>query len=227
VELIRTKKFLFGIVVVLLLVTSVLPGCNEEQQLVIPSSLEPFQILWEVCNTTPPLELFPGLVGEWSREDMNPELTELIPNNASEEGFINGVFGIWPERFYTMRGGQVVLGKDGQIVISLIVLKYENAEFAEKSFVNISTADGLRDSIYEGIALGIGFHSLAPWEAIWRVTKVPCCLIQSDCFVIYIYGREDVLNDMLDRIIVAFGNDSANATLTMAMTTPPLPKISQ
>jgi len=169
--------------------------------------MEPSQIFMEVCNTTPPLEVLPFAIGAWSREHMDPE---LMPNNASEEGFINGVRGDWPACFYTMRGGEAADPTSGQMVLSLTVLKYENTEFAEKSFIDISTADELRDSIYKGIALKIGFHSLAPWEEIWGVTVVPCYLIQSDCFVIYIYGREDAANDMLDRIIVAFGVKEQN-----------------
>ena len=208
IEIMKSKKFLFGIVVVLLTMISVLPGCNKERQLVIPSSMEPSQIFMEVCNTTSPLDISPFLIGAWSREHMDPE---LMPNNASEEGFINGVCDGWPAYFYTMRSGKAVDPTSGQIVLFLVVLKYENAEFAEKSVINISTADGLQDSIYKGIALKIGFHSLSPLEEEdWDVTKVPCYLIQSGCFVIYLYGRDDVAKDMLDRIIVAFGVKSSS-----------------
>jgi len=40
---------------------------------------------------------------------------------------------------------------------------------------------------------------------MWDESAVPYYLIQSNCFIIYLYGREDAANDMLDRIIVAFG----------------------
>lgn len=64
------------------------------------------------------------------------------------------------------------------------------------------------------------------WEEFeyWDEPTMPRYLIHSNCFVIYFFGRDDVANDMLDRIIVAFGNDSANATLTLTITTPPFPK---
>jgi len=41
VRIMKSKKFLFGIAIVLLMMISVLHGCHKEQQLVIPSSLSP------------------------------------------------------------------------------------------------------------------------------------------------------------------------------------------
>jgi len=202
----KSKKFLFGIAIVLLMVTSVLPGCNEGQptELVIPSSMEPSQIFMEVCNTTPPLEVLPFAIGECSPTDMAPD--EIMPNGTSEEGFINGFCGGWPACFYTMRSGKATDPTSGQIVLSFAVLKYENTEFAEKSFANVGTIEELQDLIYKGVALKAGVHSLPQYcDETWGVTVVPCYLIQCNCFVIYIHGREDVIDDMLDRIIAAFG----------------------
>jgi len=55
----KNKKFLFGIAVVLLMVTSVLPGCNNEEplveadKLVIPPSMSPYEVSEEIFPEYP------------------------------------------------------------------------------------------------------------------------------------------------------------------------------
>ena len=206
---IASKKFLFGIVVVLLMVTSVLPGCNNEEQpteLVIPSSLTPVEVFNETANAGPRIGLWPYVQEKWSAEHMNPY---AMPQGATEERFIKGFNAYLPESLYIKRDGKRAGYRLFGVVSYIAVLKYGDTESAERSFVNISEAQGLQNLTYGGITLKNGTCSIPYWkggaEYYWDERNQPCYLIHSGCFVIYFYGREDVDKDILDRIIVAFG----------------------
>jgi hypothetical protein len=216
----KSKRLLFGIVVVLLLVTSVLPGCNEElppveaDELVIPSSMSPYEVFNKTANAGPQIGSWPFMLWEWTAEDMDPY---AMPQGASKGEFIEGFGGVVPELYYTKRDGERVGYGLYTMVVDIAVLKYENTESAERSFINISEVQELQDSTYGSIALKNGSHTLAPWweeleefGAEWDESTMPCYLIQSGPFVIYFYGREDVAKDMLDRIIVSFGVESSS-----------------
>lgn len=204
----KSKKFLFAIVVVLLMMISVLPGCNKEQQLVIPSSLSPVEVFNETANAGPYIYTYPFFQGIWSAEHMDPY---AMPQGATEEQFIEAFGADFPEVFYIMRDGKQAGYEDYKLVVHIVVLKYEDTESAERSFINISEAQELQDSTYEGIALKNGTYTLADWEdEMWNESVVPCYSIHSNCFVIYLYGRDDVTKDILDRIIAAFGVESTS-----------------
>jgi hypothetical protein len=205
----KSKKFLFGIVVVLLLVTSVLPGCNNEppveaDELVIPSSLTPDRVFIEIANAGPQINTWPFFQGKWSAKYIEPY---AMPQGATEEQFIEGYGAGIPEFLYIKRGGKRAGYGLFKLVLCISVLKYEDTESAERSFTNISETQELRDSTYGGITLKSAIRSLPWWEdtKMWDESTVPYYLIQSNCFIIYLYGREDVAKDILDRIIVAFG----------------------
>jgi hypothetical protein len=201
----KGNRLLFGIVVVLLLVTSVLPGCNEEQQLVIPSALSPYEVFNETAYAGPRLMTWPFFVDGWTAEDIDPY---GMPEGASEEQFIQAFSVGIPEFFYIKRDGKQAGYEETKLVLYIVILKYEDAESAERSFINISETQGLQNSTYEGIALKNGTYSLPFWWEelnVWDERNQPCYLIHSGCFVIYFFGREDIINDMLDRIIVSFG----------------------
>jgi len=204
----KSKKFLFGIVVVLLMVTLVLPGCNKQQptELVIPSSMSPVEVFKEVAITDSYSEILPLLDDKWSAEHMEPW---DMPQGATEEQFIEGYIAEVPEVLYTKRDGKRAGCGYYRMVLDIFILEYEDTESAERSFVNISEAQELQDLTYEGIVLKNGTYTLADWEEYeeyyWDEPNQPCYLIHSGCFVIYLYGRDDVANDILDRIIVAFG----------------------
>jgi len=208
----KSKKFLFGIVVVLLMGIAVLPGCNNEElppveaeELVIPSSMSPYEVFNKTANAGPQIGSWPFMLWEWTAEDMDPY---AMPQGASKGEFIEGFGGVVPELYYTKRDGKRVGYGLYTMVVDIAVLKYENTESAERSFVNISEVQELQDSTYGGIALKNGTHTLAPWWEelnVWDELNQPCYLIHSGCFVIYFFGREDVVKDMLDRIIVSFG----------------------
>jgi len=216
----KSKKFLFGIAIVLLLVTSVLPGCNEElppveaDKLVIPSSMYPYEVFNETANAGPQIKSWPFMLGKWTAEDMDPY---AMPQGASEEKFIEGFGGAIPELYYTKRDEKKAGYGPFKLVLDISILKYEDTESAERNFINISEVQGLQDSTYGGIALKNGSYTLPSWweemKVEWSESTMPCYLIHSDCFVIYFFGREDVAKDMLDRIIVAFGvKSSSNQT---------------
>ena len=207
----KSKKFLFGIVVVLLMMISVLPGCNEElppveaDKLVIPPSLDTVQVFNETANAGPYIKTWPFFQKVWSAKHIDPW---DMPEGALEEQFIEGFYAAFPEAFYTMRDGKRVGYELFKFVSYIVVLKYEDTESAEKSFINISETEELQDSTYGGIDLKSGTYTLSRRQEendYWDESTMPCYLIQSGCFVIYLYGRDDVTNDMLDRIIVAFG----------------------
>ena len=206
----KSKKFLFAIVVVLLLVISVLPGCNEElppveaDELVIPSSLSPYEVFNETANAGPRIQPLSFFQEKWSVEYIDPY---AMPQGATEEQFIEGYLTAISESL--KRDGKRAGYGLFRLVSCITILKYEDTESAERSFINISETQELQDSTYGGIALKNGSYSLPYWEGLeeyyWDEPNQPCYLIHSGCFVIYFYGREDVLNDMLDRIIISFG----------------------
>jgi len=203
---IKGTRLLFGIVVVLLLVTSVLPGCNKERQLVIPSSLSPYEVFNETANAGPFIYTYPFFQGVWSAKHMDPY---AMPQGATEEQFTEGYNAVIPEFLYIKNDGEQAGYAEYKLVLYIAVLKYEDTESASRSFINISETQELQDLTYGGIVLKNGTHTLAWWEqpepGMWDESTMPCYLIQSNCFVIYFFGRDDVTKDMLDRIIVAFG----------------------
>jgi len=208
----KGNRFLFGIVVVLLMMISVLPGCNSEQppveadELVIPPSISPYEIFGKIASTDQQqIKTWPFWQGVWGAENIDPY---GMPQGASEEQFIVAFGAMFPELFYIKRDGKRAGYGLFKSVLWIVILRYENTQSAERSFINISEIQGLQDSTYGGIALKNGTHTLTWWEEEsedWDESTMPCYLIQSNCFVIYFHGREDVANDMLDRIIVTFG----------------------
>lgn len=208
----KGTRFLFGIVVVLLMVTSVLPGCNNGEQpveadkLVIPSSLSPYEVFNETANAGPRIKTYPFCQGGWGAKHIDPY---GMPEGASEEQFTEGYNAVIPEFLYIKSDGEQAGYAEYKLVLYIAVLKYEDTESASRSFINISETQELQDLTYGGIALKNGTHTLAWWEqpepGMWDETTMPCYLIHSNCFVIYFYGREDVAKDMLERIITAFG----------------------
>jgi len=209
-------KVLMPLVVIILTMTSVLLGCNrqppvEADELVIPPSMSPYEVFNETANAGPQIKTFPFLQEVWSAKHIDPY---GMPEGASEEQFIDGCAVALSELFYIKRDGKRAGYGFYKLVSNIIILRYEGTESAERSFVNISESQEFQDLTYGGIALKNGTHTLFDWEQpepeMWDETTMPCYLIHSDCFVIYIYGREDVAKDILDRIIVAFGVESTS-----------------
>lgn len=216
----KGNGLLFVMVVVLLMVALVLPGCNNEEppveaeELVIPSSMSTYEVLNETANAGPRIKTYPFCQGGWGAKHVDPY---GMPEGASEEQFTEAYSASFVEVFYIMRDGKRAGYGLSKLVSDVVVLKYEDTESAERSFANISETQELQDSTYGGIALKNGTHTLAPWweeleefGAEWDESTMPCYLIQSGPFVIYFYGREDVAKDILDRIIVAFGVESSS-----------------
>lgn len=206
----KSKKFLLGIVVVLLLVTSVLPGCNKEppveaDELVIPSSISPYEIFNKIASTNQQIKTWPFWQGVWGAENIDPY---GMPEGATEEQFIIAFSARLPELYYIKRDGKRAGYGLFKPILEIIILKYEDTESAKRSFLNISETQELQDSTYGGIALKNGIYTLTWWEEEskdWDESTMPCYLIHSNCFAIYFFGREDVAKDILDRIIISFG----------------------
>jgi len=214
-------KVLMPLVIIALMFTSVLPGCNrqppvEAEELVIPSSLSSYEVFNETANAGPRLVTWRFFVDGWTAEDIDPY---GMPEGACEEQFIEAFSAAFPEVFYATRDGERAGYELFKMVLWIVILKYADTESAERSFVNISEAQGLQNLTYGGITLKNSTYSIPYWEGVeeyyWDERNQPCYLIHSGCFVIHFYGREDVAKDMLDRIIVAFGvKSSSNQTQT-------------
>jgi len=203
-------KILMPLVIIALMFTSVLPGCNEElppveaDELVMPSSMRSDKVFIEIASTDPPIENWPFFQGGWTANHIHPC---SMPQGAFEEQFIDAFSAAFSELFYVKRNGERAGFRPYTIVSDITILKYEDTESAERSFINISETQGLQDSTYGGITLKNGTYTLTYCDdpTMWDEDSMACYLIHSGCFVIYIYGREDVAKDILDRIIVAFG----------------------
>jgi len=204
------KGLMLFMIVILLTGTAVLPGCKppaEVNKLVIPSSLMPVEVFKEVAINDSYSEILPLFDGKWSAEHTDPA---DMPQGATMEQFTGGYLAIVPEVTYTMRNGERAGWGYVRLVLHIVILKYETESDAERSFINISKTQQLQNLTYDGIALKNGTHTLTWVEEegegdYWDNSTISCYLIHSGCFVIYYYGREDILSDMLDRIIVAFG----------------------
>jgi len=206
---------------------TVIPGGEPAKEIVIPSSLDSWEVFAGFVNITPPLGLFPYMFGEWSPKNMDPY---AMPEGASEEGFLRGFGGDFPEILYTKKGETPKISNISDweawfstdsntteagnmtfwLVLWFVVLKYENTEFAERSFTNISVAQELQDSTYNGVALKSGIHSPYSWEEdMFEESTELCYLIHSGCFIIFFYGHDDIARDTLDRTIDTFGVKSS------------------
>jgi len=198
------------LMIIALMFTLVLPGCNNElppveaDKLVIPSSMSPYEVFGKIASAGPQIKTWPFFEKGWSAKYMDPY---SMPPGASEEQFRDAFGAGLPEFYYIKRDGKRAGYGLFTLVSCIVILRYEDTESAERSFINISETQELQDSTYGGIALKSAIHSLPWWEdtKMWDESAVPYYLIQSNCFIIYLYGREDAANDMLDRIIVAFG----------------------
>jgi len=198
------------LVIIALMFTSVLPGCNEElppvqaEELVIPSSMRSDKVFNKIASTDPPIENWPFFQGGWTANHIDQC---CMPQGAFEEQFIDAFSAAFSELLYVKRNGERAGFRPYTIVSDITILKYEDTESAERSFINISETQELRDSTYRGITLNSGTYTLTYCDdpKMWDEDSMPCYLIHSGPFVIYFFGREDVAKDILDRIIVTFG----------------------
>jgi len=194
------KRFL----AVLLIVTLLLSGCAGEKQaeeLIIPPSLEASQVTAKVFG------FVPYLSETWSPgAEYYPELTGI-----SEEGFISGVASIFDSGSYSNtriaweRGN---ITTQSYVAVIFIVMKYENAAFAQRSYDSITGCE-FENFTYNGIALKSGVYYPPTWEGndTWGgASSLQCYLIHSGCFIIFMYGQEKPLKDTLEGIIEEFGN---------------------
>jgi hypothetical protein len=168
--------------------------------------MSPYEVFNETANAGPRIQTLPFFQVGWTAEYMEPD---AMPQGATEEQFIEGYIAGIPQSLYIKRDGKQAGYAENKLVLRIGILKYEDMESAERSFTNISETQGLQNLTYGGIDLKNGTYSLPYWEEVekyyWDESTVPYYLIHSGCFVIHLYGRQDVTKDMLDRIIVAFG----------------------
>lgn len=192
----KRNGLLFGIAIVLLMMTSVLPGCNEEQQLVIPSSLSPQEVVEEIF----PEHYFCFTLKE---ELVN---TSYLWEGAGKEGFVEGYAA--GSYNYTKADGTTIRAapqsESGLPLLIFEVLKYENTEFAKRSYDGFGGAHELQNLTYRNITLKAWLESASE---VSSVSDSSAYVIHSGCFVIFIltFGLPDVARDALNRTIDTFG----------------------
>ena len=180
-------KVLMVLMVVALTMTSVLFGCNNERQLVIPSSLSPYEVVEEIFPENP----WRFIIGE-SLDISN------LPKGACKEGFVGG----YSEPFFDGRP----INQTKYLILVFEVLKYESPEFAKRSYDSIGEAYELHNLTYRNIALKAGVEPLSEQgENITGVSNASWYVIHSGHFVICSIGHDDTARDAVNRTIDTFG----------------------
>jgi len=176
-------KVLMPLMIIALMFTSVLPGCNNEQQLVIPSSLSPYEVVEEIFPENP----MRFILGNYYAAAWQGA------KGACEEGFGGG----YGEPFYGTATPLLIFD----------VLKYESTEFAQRSYDGIGEAYGLHNLTHRNIALKTAVQPASEYgsEEYWGVSNLSFYVIESGCFIICFYGHDDIAADALDRTIDTFG----------------------
>ena len=181
---------------VLLIATLLLSGCARE--IVIPSSLGPYDVVKEIYPENP-MRFYLG--GDYYEHAGGAE------KEACEEGFVAGYGEPFIEALYTKIDGTTLNQSSPYPGLLFAVLKYESAEFAQRSYVSIAAAYNLQNSSYKGIAVKAGVKPASEYggEGVWGVANLSFYVVHSGCFIIHVEGRDDITQDALDRTIATFG----------------------
>ena len=191
---------------VLLIAVLLLAGCAKE--IVIPSSLSPYDVVKEIYPENP----LPYLTEEnYYYEHGASEVAE----GACEEGFVGGYYEPFIELWYTKIDGTTLNQSSSYLVLIFSILKYENAELAERSYDGIAKACDLQSYSYKGIAVKAGAKPASKYggESMWGISNLSLYVVHLGCFIIYVEGRDDIAQDALDWTIATFGvKSSSNQT---------------
>ena len=186
-----------GLLAVLLIATLFLPGCAKKElakEIVIPPSLRPREVVEEIfpenCFALNLKEEFVDISHAWS--------------GAGEEGFVEGYTA--GSYNYTMANGTTIradpYSESGLPILAFQVLKYENTEFANRSYEGFDEADEVQNLTYRNINLKT---FVEPPSKGLSAGKSWGYIIHSSCFVVIFGGLPDVAQDALDRTIATFG----------------------
>ena len=180
---------------VLLIATLLLAGCAKE--IVIPSSLEPYDVVKEIYPENPMRFLIGGSDFGYAGE---------VAEGACEEGFVGGYGELFIEAGYTKINGATLNQSSVYYGSIFSVLKYESAEFAERSYDGIAKACDLQNYSYKGITVKAGVMPAPEYDGgnMWGVSNLSIYVVHSGCFIAYFYGHDDITQDALDRTIDTF-----------------------
>ena len=178
------------VVVVAFCLSPVFSGCTKEEvsteatrQLVIPSTYEPEAVL-------------PSFVGDvWyecvyevgNDNQVCSQVQEFIEGVALEKGLMKGYVRAYDD--YTLRSGEEI--GVHHPVLEIYILKYETSDAAEEAFNIFSDWIDLKDSVFNGVKVKWQKHAREP--AVY--------MLQSNNFVIYMYGNIEACRDAVSRII--------------------------
>ena len=172
------------------------------KQLIIPSSLEPYEAMAQFVPYMPPW-------GDAVTEAEYWQYFEITPN----DGFGKGFGTVWQGKAYWIKkNGAKVYGVDDpdnfNFILELMVLKYEKLESAKEDHDKINAKQGFGDIILEGVKLKtkVGIPPVIEgWIKEYDMELEPeqCeqYLLHSANFIIYAVGLKEAAEDVILRVI--------------------------
>lgn len=181
-------------------------GLGSIKQVIIPSSLEPYEALEQFVPYMPP----------WGDAITEAEYWQHF-GTAPNEGFVEGFGTVWHgEAYWIRRNGAKVYGADDPygFILELIAVKYEKREFAREDYDKISTRQEFGDITLEGVKLktkaGIP-PVIESWIKKHDMSLEPehCqqYLLYSTSFIIYACGLKEATEDAIITIIDRYGTE--------------------
>lgn len=219
-----TKRhwILIGLIVVLLGGTSIYfalskqksePSSSQSEQIksesirkvLIPSSLEPFEVMQQFVPHIPP---------GGGRVTKNDFLFYF--DTASNQRFAKGFSVIWHgELYWIKKGGAKVYGPDDPygFILNLVVLKHEDSESAREDYDKISAEQEFSDTVFKGVKLrtksGISL-AMRRWSQEFPMPEQQECrqyFLKSNNFIIYAFGLKEAAEDVMIRVIGRYAEE--------------------
>lgn len=166
------------------------------RQVIIPSSLDPDDIMAQFVPYIPPWG------GKLTKDD--PFWKERFGIESLNEGFVESFMTLWyGSAYYLTKDGGKLGGDAHSYVLDLTVLKYESHESAQKEYFRISSEQGFKDVIFEGIKLKnkVGLPPVLDSGINSGAGNLRQYLLHSNNFIIYVFGLKEAAEDVIIRLI--------------------------
>lgn len=167
------------------------------KQIMIPSSLDPYNILTQFVPYIPPW-------GENITEDHLFWSTEFWISYPCK-GFVKGFSTSWIGLPWIKKDNTIIKPPADPygFILKIAVLKYERPEFSEDDFNRISNKQDFRDWTFEGLKLKTKVGSQINMNFLEELNpdQYQQSLICSGNFIIYVFGLKEAVKDTISRLI--------------------------